>query len=190
MIVGPTPRIAALILAAGRSTRMGKANKLLADVYGRPMIARVAAAVQDSQADPAIVVTGYEREGIEAALAGQGLVFAHNPDFDAGLSSSLHRGLAALPEHVDGVVVCLGDMPRVSAVVIDRLIAAFDPPEGRQAGQPGAFRPSLLRGDARHFGRCGRARPDRRISRSGVRGCHVRRWRAERRRHARGAGHP
>jgi molybdenum cofactor cytidylyltransferase len=131
MIVGPTPRIAALILAAGRSTRMGKANKLLADVYGRPMIARVAAAVQDSQADPAIVVTGYEREGIEAALAGQGLVFAHNPDFDAGLSSSLHRGLAALPEHVDGVVVCLGDMPRVSAVVIDRLIAAFDPPEGR-----------------------------------------------------------
>jgi molybdenum cofactor cytidylyltransferase len=95
------------------------------------MIARVAAAVQASGADPVIVVTGYEREAVEAALAGQGLAFVHNPDFEAGLSSSLRQGVAALPEQADGVVVCLGDMPRVSTAVIDRLIAAFDPPQGR-----------------------------------------------------------
>ncbi|MHC4108981.1 MAG: nucleotidyltransferase family protein, partial [Planctomycetota bacterium] len=89
------------------------------------------AAVQASGADPVIVVTGYEREAVEAALAGQGLAFVHNPDFEAGLSSSLRQGVAALPEQADGVMVCLGDMPRVSTAVIDRLIAAFDPPQGR-----------------------------------------------------------
>ena len=53
------------------------------------------------------------------------------PDFEAGLSTSLHRGLAALPEEAEAALVCLADMPRVSAGMLDRLIAAFDPLEGR-----------------------------------------------------------
>ncbi len=126
-----TPRIAALVLAAGRSTRMGPVNKLLADLKGRPMVARVAEAARASQAAPVIVVTGHERERVEATLAGLDVMLVHNPDYAAGLSTSLHRGLAALPEATEGVVVCLGDMPRVTAAVIDRLIAAFDPLEGR-----------------------------------------------------------
>ena len=84
-----------------------------------------------SQAEPVVVVTGHEREAVEAALEGQPVTFVHNPDYAGGLSSSLHRGLGALPEESDGVVVCLGDMPRVGAQVIDRLIAAFNPLEGR-----------------------------------------------------------
>ena len=51
----------------------------------------------------------------------------HNPSFADGLSTSLKAGLAALPSGVDGALICLGDMPQVSAEMIDRLIAAFDP---------------------------------------------------------------
>ncbi len=92
---------------------------------------RAAEAALASQAEPVIVVTGHERDRVEAALAGLDLGSVHNPDYAQGLSTSLHRGLAALPAGIDGVVVALGDMPRVEAAVIDRLIAAFNPIEGR-----------------------------------------------------------
>ncbi len=125
------PAIAALILAAGQSRRMGKTNKLLAEVGGRAMVRRVAEAVLASRAGPVIVVTGHEHAAVEQALAGLDLRLVHNPDYAAGLSTSLHRGLAAVPPESDGAVVCLGDMPRLSADVLDRLIAAFNPLEGR-----------------------------------------------------------
>ncbi len=131
----PTPakaaRIAAVILAAGRSSRMGSSNKLMADIGGQPMVARVAAAVAASSAEPAVLVTGHERDRVVRAVGAASVTQVHNPDYASGLSSSLHRGLAALPEDIDGVVVCLGDMPGVSPAVIDKLIAAFDPVEGR-----------------------------------------------------------
>jgi molybdenum cofactor cytidylyltransferase len=125
------PRIAALVLAAGQSRRMGPDNKLLADVDGKPMVVRAVEAARASQAETVIVVTGHERDRVEAALEGLPVQFVHNPDFAQGLSTSLHRGLAAVPAGTDGVAVCLGDMPRVEAAAIDRLIAAFDPIEGR-----------------------------------------------------------
>ncbi len=125
------PRIAALVLAAGQSRRMGPDNKLLAEVAGKPMVVRAVEAARASQAEPVIVVTGHERDRVEAALADLSTQQIHNPDYAQGLSTSLHRGLAALPAGTDGVVVCLGDMPRVEAAAIDRLIAAFNPLEGR-----------------------------------------------------------
>jgi len=131
MTTGQRPQIAAIILAAGLSARMGPVNKLLADLGGAPMVVRVAEAVEGSQAEPLIVVTGHERDQVEAALTGRKLALAHNPDYATGLSSSLRRGMAALPTATDGVVVVLGDMPQVSSAAIDRLIAAFAPPEGR-----------------------------------------------------------
>ncbi len=125
------PRIAALVLAAGQSHRMGPDNKLLAEVDGKPMVVRAVEAVLASQAEPVIVVTGHQRDRVAAALAGLGLLSVYNPDYAQGLSTSLHRGLAALPAGTDGVVVALGDMPRVESAAIDRLIAAFNPLEGR-----------------------------------------------------------
>ena len=129
------PRIAAMVLAAGRSTRMGAANKLLAEVGGEAMVRRVLDQVLASQAAEVVLVTGHEAEKVAAAVAdltaGGRCRLVHNPDFPAGLSTSLHRGLGALADEVDGTLVCLGDMPRVTAAVIDRLIAAFDPLEGR-----------------------------------------------------------
>jgi molybdenum cofactor cytidylyltransferase len=124
------PRVAALILAAGRSTRMGTLNKLLIEIDGKPMVRHAAEAVT-GRATPVIVVTGHQHEQIERALAGLPISFAHNPDYAQGLSTSLKRGLAALPEDIDGALVLLGDMPRVGPAEIARLIEVFNPIEGR-----------------------------------------------------------
>jgi molybdenum cofactor cytidylyltransferase len=125
------PRIAALVLAAGQSRRMGKTNKLLAEVEGAPMVTRAVDAALASKAKPVVVVTGHEREAVEVALKGRDVRFAHNPDYAQGLSASLKAGLAALPAEADGVVVMLGDMPRVTAEHVNRLIAAYNPVENR-----------------------------------------------------------
>ena len=122
--------IAALVLAAGRSTRMGAINKLIAEIGGKPLVRIAAEQALASRAKPVIVVTGHERERVEAALAGLPVRFVHNPDYADGLGTSLKTGIAAVPADADGVVVCLGDMPQVDAGLIDRLIAAFDPERG------------------------------------------------------------
>lgn len=136
--VARAPRIAAIILAAGQSRRMGETNKLLADIGGVPMVARVADQVLASQAGPVICVLGHEAGRVRAALAGRDITLVENPDYAQGLSTSLKRGIAAIPEDADGAVVSLGDMPQVTPDVIDRLIAAFDPIEGRAICVPTA----------------------------------------------------
>jgi molybdenum cofactor cytidylyltransferase len=125
------PRIAALILAAGQSRRMGALNKMIAEVDGKPMVAHALAAVTASQAGPVVVVTGHDPDAVRAALAGHEIRFVHNPHYAEGLSTSLRAGLAALPPDIDGVLVCLGDMPRVTHETLNRLIAAYNPVEGR-----------------------------------------------------------
>ena len=125
------PRIAALILAAGQSRRMGEVNKLLIDIGGKPMVRRVAETVLATAAAPVVAVLGHERDRVRAAFAGLKLRAIYNPDYAAGISTSLKRGLAALPDDIDGVLVCLGDMPLVGPAEIDRLIGAFNPTEGR-----------------------------------------------------------
>src|SRR5437763_5063052 len=112
-------RIAGLILAAGRSTRMGGPNKLLEEINGRPLVRHVAEHVLASRAKPVIVVTGHQKERVERALAGLPMTFVHNPDFADGLSTSLKTGIAAGSADADGAIVCLGDMPQVGARLID-----------------------------------------------------------------------
>lgn len=158
------PMVAALVLAAGRSTRMGATNKLLAEMPGGgAMIGRTVANVSASAARPVLVVTGHQDGAVRAALAGANVRFIHAEDYADGLAASLHTGIAALGADVGAALICLGDMPLVSTAVIDRLIAAYDPAEGREIvlprfdGQRGnpvlwgrRFFPELLalRGDA------------------------------------------
>jgi molybdenum cofactor cytidylyltransferase len=123
-IVTQIGNIAAVVLAAGRSTRMG-ANKLIADVGGKPMVRRVVVAALESAASPVLVVTGHQQAEVRSALAGLDVVFVHNPNYAQGLSTSLKAGIAAAPPSVAGVLVLLGDMPLIAPGHLDQLIAAF-----------------------------------------------------------------
>jgi molybdenum cofactor cytidylyltransferase len=125
------PRIGALLLAAGQSRRMGGPNKLLAELDGVPMVAHVARRLLASRARPIIAVLGNQAESVDTALGKLPVERVRNPEFAEGLSTSLKRGIAALPPDLDGALVCLGDMPLISGRHIDRLIAAFNPLEGR-----------------------------------------------------------
>jgi molybdenum cofactor cytidylyltransferase len=128
--------IAAIVLAAGRSTRMEGSNKLLAEIGGKPLVRIAAEQALKSRASPVIVVTGHQHDKVKAALADLPVRVVDNPDFATGLGSSLKAGIAAVPPGADGVVVLLGDMPQVDAALVDRLIAAFDPEKGALAVVP------------------------------------------------------
>jgi molybdenum cofactor cytidylyltransferase len=123
-------QVAAVVLAAGRSTRMGAVNKMIAEIGGKPLVRIAAEQALASKASSVIVVTGHQRDRIEAALKGLNVRFANNPDYAEGLGTSLRAGIAAVPPEADGAVILLGDMPHIDAKLIDRLIAAFDPEKG------------------------------------------------------------
>src|SRR5262245_21411766 len=182
-------QVAAIVLAAGRSSRMGPQNKLLADIAGKPMVRRVAETALASKARPVLVVTGHQAAEVVAALrgtwaspieqgAGRGVpsplvgegqggeesptshivvpptpspspegggetrrvsdgqlsrldvTVVHNPDYATDLASSLKAGIRAVPAECDGVLILLGDMPRITAEHVDRLVDDFaDAPE-------------------------------------------------------------
>ncbi|MGZ9086588.1 MAG: NTP transferase domain-containing protein [Rhodoplanes sp.] len=126
----PGRRLAAIVLAAGRSSRMGGSNKLLAEIGGRTLVRIAVEEALASRARPVIVVTGHQRESVETALTGLDVVLVHNPAYADGLSTSLKTGIAAAPPSADGAIVCLGDMPQVDARLIDSLLSAFDPEQG------------------------------------------------------------
>jgi molybdenum cofactor cytidylyltransferase len=109
---------------------MGR-NKLLEPLKGKPLVRHVAEAAVASSASPLVVVTGNESAQVQAALHGIEARFVHNPDYSKGLSTSLKRGLSALPDDVDAALILLGDMPMVGPHLIDTLIAAFNPGEDR-----------------------------------------------------------
>ena len=124
------PRLAAIVLAAGRSTRMGGPNKLLEPLFGRPMARHAVEAALGAELAEVVVVTGHQRGAVEAALEGLPVRFVYNPDFADGLSTSLKSGIGALGADVDGAVVMLGDMPGVTSGLVRRLAAAYDPERG------------------------------------------------------------
>jgi molybdenum cofactor cytidylyltransferase len=120
-------KVAALVLAAGSSRRMGGANKLLQPVGGIAMLRRAVNAALASRCTSVLVVTGADAGAAQACLAGLEVRFVHNPDHASGMASSLRCGLAALPADADAAVVLLADMPRIDGGHVDRLLAAFDP---------------------------------------------------------------
>jgi molybdenum cofactor cytidylyltransferase len=124
---GRTPRVAAIVLAAGLSRRMGGQNKLLAEIDGTPIVRRVVQTLVASRADPVLVVVGHQADRIRAALAGLAVRFVENAAYEEGLGASLRAGVEAVGDDVDGALVALGDMPWIRAEHVDLLIEAFDP---------------------------------------------------------------
>ncbi|MDD9980605.1 MAG: molybdopterin-binding/glycosyltransferase family 2 protein [Gammaproteobacteria bacterium] len=128
--------VSAVVLAAGRSTRMGAVNKLLATIDGRAMVRAVVGELEGASVRPIVVVTGHEADRVEEALAGADVRLVHNSEYREGLSASIRAGLAAVPESTQAAVICLGDMPLVRSKHLDKLVAAFDPAEGREICVP------------------------------------------------------
>ena len=116
------PRIAAVVLAAGQSSRMGEVNKLMMEIQGRSVISLVVNQLLKSKVNEVIVVTGYEAKQVEEQLSGLSVKFVNNPEFSKGLSTSLRTALSAVSSESAGILVCLGDMPSVRSSHIDDLI--------------------------------------------------------------------
>lgn len=123
--IDPGP-VGAILLAAGRSTRMGDANKLLADLAGRPVVTRTLDAIEAAGL-PALVVLGNMAAEVRAAL-GERATFVEAPDFAEGLSRSLRAGIAAAPRDWRAAIIALGDMPEVEPAVLTAMVAAFREP--------------------------------------------------------------
>ncbi|HTE35665.1 MAG TPA: NTP transferase domain-containing protein, partial [Reyranella sp.] len=152
------PRVAVLVLAAGRSTRMGGPNKLLQEADGLPLVVHAVKAALTSQAVEVVVVLGHMADQVKPAVeqaigAEKRLRFVTNPDFADGLSTSVRAGIAALGKEIDAAIVQLGDMPGVNAALLDRLMAAFSPVEGRSICVPtvGGKRGNPVLWDRRFF---------------------------------------
>ena len=128
--------VAAVVLAAGSSRRMGDINKLMLSIEGTPMVVRVVEALERSRADRILVVTGYEPERIRGALSCRKVELAHNPDYEEGIGTSIRTGISTLGKDCDGALIVLADMPWVGTEVVDRLIDAFS-----EADEPSIFIP-------------------------------------------------
>jgi molybdenum cofactor cytidylyltransferase len=128
-------RVAAVVLAAGLSSRMA-GNKLLAALDGTPVVRHAAEAAATSVASPVIVVTGNAAREVAEVLHGLDIQICENPAYASGLSESLKCGVRNVPADCAGAVVMLGDMPFVSAAVIDSLIKTFNPDSGREIVVP------------------------------------------------------
>jgi molybdenum cofactor cytidylyltransferase len=125
------PNVAAVVLAAGSSRRMGR-NKLLELLHDKPLVLHVVEAALASRAAPVSVVLGHDAERVKLALAGLDVSFVSNSAHATGMASSLSAGLAAVPEQAAAALVLLGDMPHVSAALINRLVnAAADEPQAK-----------------------------------------------------------
>lgn len=111
--------IAALVLAGGKSERMGSPKALLR-FEGETFVERILRVVDESQIGPRVVVAGEHLAEIRVVLGDVPVVF--NPDYESGMTTSFQAGIRALPEDVEGVVVFLVDHPLVSSDTVRALL--------------------------------------------------------------------
>jgi molybdenum cofactor cytidylyltransferase len=121
--------------------RMGGTNKLLELIDGVPVVVRVAYAAREGGARPVVVVTGHQADAVEAALSEEPIEVARNPRWSEGMSSSIACGVAALDGRVAGALICLGDMPRVTADDVYALVTAFRDESAPPSVAPAAYVP-------------------------------------------------
>ena len=124
--------MAAIVLAAGLSRRMGR-PKLLLDLQGKPVIRHTVERVIAADFASVLVVVGPEHEALRRALDGLAVRFVVNPTPEAGQSSSVRAGIEAVPAEATTVLIALGDQPGLSLDVISRLRQAIDAPGKRIA---------------------------------------------------------
>lgn len=123
----PDASVHGVVLAAGMSDRYGDRNKLLESFEGKPLVRHAASTVTSSLVTGVTVVVGHEAERVAAVVDELDVELRHNPDYEAGQSTSIAAGIAAAREHdADAVLVALGDMPRVAVETVDTLVRTYD----------------------------------------------------------------
>lgn len=139
------PKVHVVLLAGGKSSRMGGQDKLMREIDGAPLIAHAAKAGLASQADGVLVLLGQDHASArQDALRGLDLDVRVAPEAVEGMGGSIRAGLGAIPSDADAVILALADMPEITADHYDRLIAGFDPSKGHSiaratsaTGKPG-----------------------------------------------------
>ena len=116
--------IAAILLAAGSSRRMGKENKLLLSYRGYPIIQHQINEIRKSSLSDIIVVLGHEGEKIKSFLPEE-IKKVFNENHLSGMTSSIQKGVEAVDEKVKGYMICLSDMPFVTTKDYDEIVHFF-----------------------------------------------------------------
>ena len=132
--------IGAIVLAAGSSSRMSGAQKLLLEVEGKPMVRHAIEAASEGGCHQVVVV--YSAPEVKAAV-GDAAELVHNPNAHTGMASSLQVGLRALRPEIEAAAVLLGDQPLVGSRTIAALLRAW-----RREGSRPAVAVAKKRGDA------------------------------------------
>jgi len=124
--------IAAIVPAAGMSTRMGR-NKLLLAFEGKPLIAQAVDTLLESEVDEIIVVLGHEADAVKEKLQGKQVTVVENPSYRQGMSTSIRAGLGAVSSGTTAIMIYLADQPLLEAQEVNRLIRALV--EARKQGK-------------------------------------------------------
>jgi molybdenum cofactor cytidylyltransferase len=139
--------ISAIVLAAGKSERMGRPKALLPFAEST-FLENILAAIHASSVKSVVVVLGHHRDAIESFVRIENSVF--NPDYEKGMITSLQTGIRALPLEAEGGLLCLVDHPVLNPTTIDALVKSFRPGhiilptfEGRR-GHPVLFSREVL----------------------------------------------
>lgn len=116
--------IAAIVLAAGSSSRMGTPKQLL-PFGASTILGSVVENLKAAQVDRILVVLGHEAERIRAAVGGDAVEFVLNADYPQGMFSSVQAGLRRLRPDTSSFLICLGDQPGIRGRTLRELIGKF-----------------------------------------------------------------
>ncbi len=116
--------ICAIVLAAGESRRMGS-HKLLLPFGSTTIIAHIVDQLLRSAVSKVLVVVGHDEQRVADQLSGSSVEIVTNPNYKAGMLSSVRCGLQALPQECEAVLVALGDQPAVTSELVDEMARSF-----------------------------------------------------------------
>ena len=116
--------ISAILLAAGKSRRMGQPKQLL-QWGGKSLLLHVLENLMNSSVDEIVLVLGYEAEKIRKSLPEFAIKIVINPNYETGMASSLRQGLLAMDQRSDAFLVFLADQPGIGPEIINLVIRAF-----------------------------------------------------------------